>query len=95
MDKEVNGGNYITFSTYSNDNGFARPLRQIRVYNSGRAIIGGIGLGLFPFVSVIKLRSRRNNPEFFELRNSNNEVMFITDQEGIDVLFENGMIAEA
>lgn len=78
--------NYVTFNDYAVSSLRATLKREIRFYGGGT--LGQIYT--FPFVTVVTVGRFANKREYFQLRNTNNEVVFTTDQEGIDVIFGGG-----
>lgn len=91
--KEKMRENYVTFKDYSISNTGtgtrATVKREIRFYGGGQ--LAQIYSFPFPFVTVVTVG--RGRTEYFQLRNTNNEVVFTTDQEGIDAIFGGGNIA--
>ncbi len=96
----IESENYIEFQTYTRGiNIKALRGERLRMYNNRMQVIGSSG-SMFPLVKSITLEiSVRNREtgrlenvrsEFFELRNADNKLMFITDQEGIDSIFGLG-----
>jgi len=83
--------NYIEFNSYEITlPSKVRLDKVIRIYSGGRfAAIGGIGSDYFPFVSTIVVRTGRERITYYRLMNSNGQVVFITDEEGISTLFDN------
>ena len=83
--------NYIEFNSYEITlPSKVRLVGAIRIYSGGRfGAIGGVGSSYFPFVSTIVVRMGRERINYYRLINSNGQVVFITDEEGISTLFEN------
>lgn len=97
--------NYVRFKDYEVSSLRATLKREVRIYGISYNIASeGIGLAgattlfgdsgrYFPFVTVVTVGRGSNRREYFQLRNQNNEVVFTTDQDGMDVLFGGGNIA--
>ena len=83
--------NYVTFKDYEVSSLRATLKREIRFYGGGQ--LAQIYSFPFPFVTVVTVGRFANKREYFQLRNTNNEVVFTTDQDGIDVIFGGGNIA--
>jgi hypothetical protein len=83
--------NYIEFNSYEITlPSKVRLVGAIRIYTGERfASIGGVGSRYFPFVSTIVVRTGRERIIYYRLINSNGQVVFITDEEGISTLFDN------
>jgi hypothetical protein len=83
--------NYIEFNSYEITlPAKVRLVGAIRIYSGGRfGNIGGIGSSYFPFVSTVVVRTGKERITYYRLINSNGQVVFITDEEGILTLFEN------
>jgi len=83
--------NYIEFNSYEITlPSKVRLVGAIRIYTGGRfASIGGVGSNYFPFVSTVLVRTGRERITYYRLINSNGQVVFITDEEGISTLFDN------
>jgi len=83
--------NYIEFNSYEITlPSKVRLVGAIRIYTGGRfESIGGVGSRYFPFVSTVVVRTLRERITYYRLINSNGQVVFITDEEGISTLFDN------
>ena len=83
--------NYIEFNSYEiTTPSKVRLVGAIRIYSGGRfGAIGGVGSSYFPFVSTVVVRTGKERITYYRLINSNGQVVFITDEEGILTLFEN------
>jgi hypothetical protein len=83
--------NYIEFNSYEITlPSKVRLVGPIRIYSGGRfGDIGGVGSNYFPFVSTVVVRTVKERITYYRLINSNGQVVFITDEEGISTLFEN------
>jgi hypothetical protein len=83
--------NYIEFNSYEiTTPSKVRLVGPIRIYSGGRfGDIGGVGSRYFPFVSTVVVRTGKERITYYRLINSNGQVVFITDEEGILTLFEN------
>lgn len=71
---------YIEFKTYSIIGNRATFSENVRIYSFSR------GATSFAFVTVVTAGSGRNKAEYFELRNVNKELIYITDSDGIKIL---------
>jgi len=83
--------NYIEFNSYEITlPSKVRLVGAIRIYTGGRfASIGGVGSTYFPFVSTVLVRTGRERIAYYRLLNTNGQVVFTTDEEGISTLFNN------
>jgi len=93
---EVPKQNYIEFNSYVIlPNKKIKLDKVIRLYNEGR-FIGGLGQNYFPFVSTVSIGRGRERVIYYELIDLNNKVIFITDEEGLSLLFtSNNALAQA
>lgn len=71
---------YTEFKTYSIIGNRATFVENVRIYNFSR------GAATFAFVTVVTAGSGRNKAEYFQLRNVNKELIYITDSDGIKSL---------
>ena len=83
--------NYIEFNSYEiTPPSKVRLVGPIRIYSGKRfGDIGGVGSSYFPFVSTVVIRTGKEKITYYRLINSNGQVVFITDEEGILTLFED------
>jgi hypothetical protein len=90
--------NYIEFNSYEITlPSKVRLVGSIRIYTGVRfadiggvgSNIGGVGSTYFPFVSTVLVRTGRERITYYRLMNSNGQVVFTTDEEGISTLFDN------
>jgi len=89
--------NYIEFNSYEITlPSKVRLLKVIRIYSGGRfGDIGELGSNYFPFVSLSVIRRGKERINYYELINSNGQVVFITDEEGISLLFNSKAVYPA
>ena len=82
---------YIEFNSYEITlPSKVRLDKVIRIYSDGRfGPIGVVGLKYFPFVSTVLVRTGREKINYYRLLNTNGQVVFTTDEEGISTLFDN------
>ena len=82
---------YIEFNSYEITlPSKVRLDKVIRIYSDGRfGSIGGVGSKYFPFVSTVLVRTVREKINYYRLLNTNGQVVFTTDEEGISILFDN------
>jgi|688.fasta_scaffold196954_4 hypothetical protein len=82
---------YIEFNSYEITlPSKVRLDKVIRIYSGGRfGSIGGVGSNYFPFVSTIVVRTGRERINYYRLLNTNGQVVFTTDEEGLSSLFNN------
>ena len=82
---------YIEFNSYEITlPSKVRLDKVIRIYSDGRfGSIGAIGLKYFPFVSAVLVRTGREKNIYYRLLNTNGQVVFTTDENGISTLFDN------
>ena len=85
---------YIEFNSYEITlPSKVRLDKVIRIYSGGRfGSIGEVGSNYFPFVSTILVRTGREGREkiiYYRLLNTNGQVVFTTDENGISTLFDN------
>ena len=82
---------YIEFNSYEITlPAKVRLDKVIRIYSGGKfGSIGGVGSNYFPFVSTVVVRTGREKIIYYRLLNTNGQVVFTTDENGISTLFDN------
>ena len=77
--------NYIEFQTYRPGRFNAVPDQVIRIYQGGMSVINS----LTPFVFATEVVRKFKGKEiyYYELRNSELEILYVTDEQGYNNLF--------
>jgi hypothetical protein len=77
---------YVRFITYRVRKGVVIGERDVRVYDS----VGGVGgvSGYLPFVTPVTLENSEGEGEYYELRNGDGQVIYITDSRGIATIYQ-------
>jgi hypothetical protein len=89
--------NYVTFNDYNVTTRKVLSKKEVRLYgtptlgdvnNAAMSLTSTLFNGApFRFVTVIKVGLSTDQTDYFQLRNDKNEVVFTTDQEGLDTLY--------
>jgi hypothetical protein len=73
---------YVRFITYRVRKGVVIGERDVQVYDS----VGGVS-GYLPFVTPVTLENSEGEGEYYELRNGDGQVIYITDSRGIATIY--------
>jgi len=74
---------YVRFITYRVRKGVVIGERDVQVYDS----VGGVS-GYLPFVTPVTLENSEGEGEYYELRNGDGQVIYITNSRGIATIYQ-------
>jgi hypothetical protein len=77
---------YVRFITYRVRKGVVIGERDVQVYDS----VGDVS-GYLPFVTPVTLENSEGEGEYYELRNGDGQVIYITDSRGISAIYQSGI----